>query len=133
MKFKYKKLAPGLIRPIIPVTLLYKDKSVIYEALVDSGADMCMFPAQIGEILGFDIEDGKKGSLGGVVGKTVDAYYHDIDIEIGGNRTHATIGFTEESRFDYGFLGQVGVFNYYTIHFFYRKGVVELRPDIWVN
>lgn len=133
MKFKYKKLAPGLSRPIIPVTLHVKDRSITYEALVDSGADMCMFPAQIGEILGLDVKSGKKGSLGGVIGKSSEAYYHDIDIEIGGNVTHATVGFTEESRFDYGFLGQVGIFNYYTIHFFYRKGIVELRPDVHVN
>lgn len=133
MKFKYKKLAPGFIRPIIPVTILYKDKSVIYEALVDSGADMCMFPSQIGEVLGFDVKSGKKGSLGGVVGKKVDAYYHNLDIEIGGNRTHATVGFTQESHFDHGFLGQLGIFNYYTVHFFYRKGIVELRPDVKVN
>lgn len=133
MKFKYKKIASGLIRPIIPVTLHYKGKSLRYEALVDSGADMCMFPAQIGEIIGIDIKKGEKGDLGGVVGKTVDAYYHEIDIEIGGNKIHVKVGFTEESRFDHGFLGQIGVFNSYTVHFFYRKGVVELRPDVRVN
>lgn len=133
MKFKYKKLGPGLIRPIIPVTLRVKNASVVYEALVNSGADMCMFPAEIGELLGLDIRQGKRGSLGGVVGQSVDAYYHEIDIEIGGNVTHATAGFTEESRFDHGFLGQRGIFNYYTVHFYYRKGIVEIRPDIRVN
>lgn len=61
MKFKYKKLAPGLIRPIIPITLHYHNQSVTYEALVDSGADMSMFPAQIGELLGIDIKSGQKG------------------------------------------------------------------------
>lgn len=133
MKFKYKQLAPGLFRPIIPVTLHYQGHTITYEALVDSGADMCMFPAQIGELIGIDIQNGRKGTLGGVVGKTVDAYYHDIDLEIGGNITHVTAGFTEESKFDHGFLGQRGIFNSYTIHFFYRKGTLELRQDVHVN
>ena len=133
MKFKYKKLAPGFIRPIIPVTLRYKTKAITYEALVDSGADMCMFPSQIGELLGINVQSGKKGAMSGVIGKATDVYYHDVDLEIGGNVTHATVGFTKESNFDHGFLGQRGVFNYYTIHFFYRKGVLELRPDIRVN
>ena len=92
-----------------------------------------MFQAEIGELLGIDIKRGRKGSLGGVVGETVNAYYHEIDIEIGGNKTRANAGFIEESKFDHGFLGQVGVFTYYTVNFFYRKGIVELRPDIKVN
>lgn len=133
MKFKYKKLTPGLIRPIIPITLHYQGKSVQYEALVDSGADMCMFPAQIGEILGLDLKKGKKGQMSGVIGKSADVYYHDIELEIGGNITCATVGFTKAYNFDYGFLGQRGMFNCYTVHFFYRKGIIELRPDVQVN
>lgn len=133
MKFKYKKLAPGLIRPIIPVTLHYNNQSIMYEALVDSGADISMFPAQIGTLLGIDVKGGRKGDLGGVVGKSVDAYYHDIDIEIGDNVTHGTAGFIDESKFDHGFLGQLGIFSYYSVHFFYRNGVVELRPNTDIN
>ena len=41
MKFSYKKIAPGIIRPIIPIELIHKDISVPYEVLVDSGADFC--------------------------------------------------------------------------------------------
>lgn len=133
MKFKYKKLAPGLFRPIIPITLHFQKESVRYEALVDSGADKCMFPAQIGEILGIKVKNGKKGQMSGVFGKPTDVYYHDIDIDIGGNITRVTVGFTNEYNFDHGFLGQIGAFNNYTIHFFYRKGIVELRPDVQVN
>lgn len=133
MKFKYKKLAPGLIRPIIPITLHYHNQSVTYEALVDSGADMSMFPAQIGELLGIDIKSGQKGELQGVVGQSVAAYYHDIDIEIGGNKTRITAGFIDESKFDHGFLGQIDIFRCYSVHFFYRKGMIELRPDMAVN
>lgn len=48
MKFKYKKFGPFL-RPVIPVKLKYQDRSIGYEVLVDSGADLCIFDAEIGE------------------------------------------------------------------------------------
>ncbi|MBI5613938.1 hypothetical protein HY947_03355 [Candidatus Gottesmanbacteria bacterium] len=88
MQFKYKRIAPGIIRPIISITLRYKqNKPIGYEALVDSGADMCVFPAQIGELLGIKIKNGTSGSLSGVIGKSGKIYYHDIIVDIGGNST----------------------------------------------
>ena len=67
MKFRYKKIAPKLIRPIIPITIQYKDNQPIdYEALVDSGADMCLLPAQIGVLCGVPVRKGKPGNVTGV-------------------------------------------------------------------
>jgi len=45
MKFRYKKYGPSILRPIIPIEIVYKDKSVPYEVLIDSGADFCIFDA----------------------------------------------------------------------------------------
>jgi hypothetical protein len=50
MKFDYKKFGPGVIRPIIPIKVLYNGQIVSYNVLVDSGADMCLFDSQIGEL-----------------------------------------------------------------------------------
>ena len=55
MKFSYKKIAPGIIRPIIPIELIHKDISVPYEVLVDSGADFCVFDAEIADIINLSI------------------------------------------------------------------------------
>jgi len=60
MKFKYKKYAPGILRPVIPIEIIYKNRSIPYEVLVDSGADFCIFDAQIGEILEIDITSGEQ-------------------------------------------------------------------------
>jgi len=51
MKFRDKKYRPGVLKPVIPIEIIYKEKSVPYEVLIDSGADFCIFDAQIGEIL----------------------------------------------------------------------------------
>ena len=47
MKFKYKAYGDSL-RPVIPVTLLYKKAHVDHEVLIDSGSDHCFFDAEIG-------------------------------------------------------------------------------------
>jgi len=46
MKFRYKKFN-GILRPVIPITLENARKEVRYEVLVDSGADLCLFDADI--------------------------------------------------------------------------------------
>ncbi|MEK7592429.1 MAG: hypothetical protein AAB508_03475 [Patescibacteria group bacterium] len=134
MQFKYKRIAPGVIRPIISVTLKYKqNRPINYEALVDSGADMCVFPAQIGELLGINIKNGTSGSLSGVIGKSGKIYYHDIIVDIGGNSTQVNAGFSYSHKIQCGFLGQKGIFNIYIVQFQYRKEFVELRPYQNVN
>jgi len=134
MKFKYKKITQEIIRPIIPVILRYKqNKPVAFEALVDSGADMCVFPAQIGELLGINIKSGIIGSLSGVIGKSGKIYYHNIIVEIGGNSTQINAGFSYSKKIQCGFLGQKGIFNIYIVQFQYRKAIIELRPYLNVN
>lgn len=60
MKFNHKKLAPGVLRPIIPIAVGHNDFFVSYEVLVDSGADMCIFDAEIGELLGIEYRKRRK-------------------------------------------------------------------------
>jgi hypothetical protein len=74
MKFKYKKFRVPptvafperkyLLRPIIPILISYQNKTIGYEALLDSGADFCIFHAEIGEFLGVPILEGKKEPFG---------------------------------------------------------------------
>lgn len=54
MKFRYHKLllkerspffGSTILKPIIAVKVIIKDKELNYEALMDSGADFCIFDA----------------------------------------------------------------------------------------
>src|SRR3989338_1044652 len=134
VKFKYKKIAPGLVRPIIPIDLSYKHFSPIsYEALADSGADICVFPSQIGELMGINIKSGSVGQLQGVIGKTGKIYYHDICIDIGGYQYIVNAAFSYSAKLQYGFLGHRGIFNKFIIQFQTRKEVVEFRQETNIN
>lgn len=68
MKFKYKKYGPKFIRPVISIRVSNKDgsKSRRYEVLIDSGADLNIFDAEIAELLGIDLESGQESFVYGI-------------------------------------------------------------------
>ena len=73
IKFSLEKPSPifgkAILKPIIPIKIKFKENSIKYNALIDSGADFCIFDAEVGEYLGIDIKSGKKEIVGGIVGK----------------------------------------------------------------
>lgn len=128
MKFKYKKYGPEVIRPIIPIELIYKDKSINYEVLVDSGADSCIFDAQIGELLGIDITKGKKQQVAGITGTSEPFYIYPVKINIGGWSYNIEAGFLPNiAAMGYGVVGQKGFFDLFTVKFDFIKEQIELK------
>ena len=115
-------------RPVIPMRLIKGEKDVRYHAIIDSGADLCIFHAQIGEVLGLTIESGKLLKFNGISGEQLTAYFHDIEIEVGGHRFDCYAGFSRDiENMPYGLLGQVGFFDLFNVIFDYKKGRTELK------
>jgi hypothetical protein len=126
MQFSYKKfkLVDGteLIKPIIPIGLLFNGKLIRYEALIDSGADFNIFDAEVGELLGIDIRSGKEVKFSGIVGEPFEVYLHNITIEIGGWQYKITAGFSYKiSPYGFGILGQRGFFDLFRVRFYFLK------------
>ena len=117
------------LRPIIRVKVSNKldpSKNLKTTALVDSGADICVFDAQIGEQIGLNIESGKLLVINGVADKPVKAYFHDIILTVAGYDLPRYVGFSREMRSSVsGILGQVGFFDSYKITFNYKKEKIE--------
>jgi len=67
--------------PLIPVGLSYSGQTTAFEflAIIDSGADHCVFPALFGRQVGIPIETGRKASTVGVTGVGL-TYYHQVDV-----------------------------------------------------
>ncbi len=128
MKFKYKKYASGVLRPVIPIEIVHKNIAVPYEVLVDSGADFCIFDAQIGDILGIKIEEGKKMDVAGITGAVEPYYIHPITIKVGGWPFDILVGFLPGiGKFGYGVVGQRGFFDIFTVKFDLLKEEIELK------
>ena len=127
MKFKYKKYGPHILRPVIPVEIVYKGRSILYEVLVDSGADLCVFDAEIGEVLGIDVVRGERQAIGGVTGTKESFFLHTITLKIGSVSYTARVGFLPNmARMSYGVLGQQGFFDHFVVAFDFHKKEIKL-------
>ena len=134
MQFPCKKFkladSTELLKPIIPIGLLFNGKSVKYEALIDSGADFNIFNAEIGELLGIDIRSGKKVKFSGIAGEPFEVFLHNLTLEIGGWQYKIVAGFSYEiSPYGFGILGQRGFFDLFRVKFIFSKGIIEITPE----
>ncbi len=129
MKFKYKSYGDAL-RPVIPVTLLYKGAYVDYEVLVDSGSDHCFFDSEIGEDIGIYKSNSEIKEVFGVGGKISLYYKHKVTIRIGKKSFETEVGFMPNlggNIVSYGIVGQQGFFDKFIVRFDYIKEEVELK------
>ena len=131
MKFGYKKIIIDeneILRPVIPVEIIYKGLQVRYEVLVDSGADGNIFDAEIGRILNIDIEKGERRRVAGITGIPEDYYVHPVTIKVGGWEYKTQAGFLPNiARLGYGVVGQKGFFDIFIVKFDLLKTSIELR------
>ena len=128
MKFQYKKYGKGVLRPVIPIEISYKDRSVPYEVLVDSGADFCIFDAEIGELLGIVVENGEPQRVSGITGVVETYYVHPVTIKVGGWTYSIKAGFLPNiARLGYGIVGQRGFFDLFVVKFDFGKEEIELK------
>lgn len=79
-------------RPYLRVRYLnpHTGKSLQAWALIDTGADDCVLPADFAGLLGHDLEAGNKVQIGGIHGHDF-AYQHTTKIEIPGFSTEETL------------------------------------------
>ena len=140
MKFSYIKVplskrmlafpeVPSVKRPQIIVKLSYRDKSIKYYALIDSGSDYCLFPARVGEQLGIEIERGIHEKIRGING-FANCFFHSVSIDVGGSPLDVKVGFSKDmDNMSQGILGQLGFFDNFTVTFDFNKSTVELKPS----
>lgn len=135
MKFRYRRInlknpfntKNFILRPIIPLSLWHKNKSLRYEALIDSGADFNIFPLQIAEDLGIKFKDHKKILFKGIGGDMGEGIIGDISLELGGRNISTKAVFADVGN---GVLGQYGFFDICTVNFNLKKKIIEIE-QMW--
>lgn len=128
MKFRYKKYGSGVIRPVIPLKVAYGNKTLVQEVLVDSGADLCLFDAEVGASIGIPIERGELCTFAGVNADPQPAYMHPIKVILGGWEYTIRAGFVPHFAPIYGIVGQMGFFQLFSVKFTYQKEEIEIKP-----
>ena len=81
MRIKYA-LTSGIPRPLIQVKLFFKNHFLITEALVDSGADFCIFPTEAASFLDIPIKSGRKVHLTGLLKGKTTLYLYPLKLTI---------------------------------------------------
>lgn len=129
MKFRYARFG-NVLRPVIPIKIKNGERAIVYQVLVDSGADMCLFDAEVGEAVGIDVRKGKLYEVFGVGGKASAYYMHQLDMEVGGWSYTIRAGFMPHvgnRHMPYGIVGQSDFFEFFVVKFDLRKEEIELR------
>lgn len=135
MKLKYRKSSSPapfskrqkLNRPIIPVSLRSNTDSLRFEALIDSGADFCIFPTSIARKLGIDFTSLKTIYFSSATGDTVKGSVSGIDLDIGEGQFKTKIVFADLPG-NIGILGQYGFFDKFIVKFDLARKEIELKP-----
>ncbi len=114
-------------RPTVPIQIIYKGKiSYLFQALVDSGSDRNLFPADIGEALGIDIKNGKQNPIYGIGGIKVIAYTHTVTLVIENYKFETEIDFCYKQKDP--LLGRSGFFSHFKrVDFKETKRVIDFK------
>ena len=127
--FKYQTTGRSrLPRPFIPLTLRHKDRTVKIKALVDSGADFCMFDGELTSLLDIDLTKLEKINVSGVTGAAI-GYVAHIEIGVDGQffPTPAIFSFDYSPDEFGGLAGQLGFFDTYIVEFNRKAMSVVLK------
>ena len=135
MKFPYLKLPSidlnlkWIARPYIQVKLTGSKDYRIGYALIDSGADRCLFNIEIAEKLGLDLVEAPEELFSGIEGGSLKVKLHKVKIQIVGmgEEIEVTAGFVKSSGVT-AILGQDGFFDNFRIKFERDHGIVEINP-----
>ncbi len=127
-EFKYKK-AESYKRPIIPISIKYRKKRTGYLTLIDSGADFCIFHADIAEVLSIDLNKLPEKKFGGIKKDGLcTGYIAIVEIGIDNEFFEYPVLFSKEIAPDgYGILGQRGFFEKYKVTLDYSTDNIYLR------
>lgn len=126
MNFYYETVIPGISRPIIPVFLKSKTKFIFYRALIDSGADYCIFSIDLASLLGIKLSSKNKVSFVGVGQERINGYWSSLSLKVGEVSYQCKVIFAEISEFGHGILGQKGFFDHFDVRLSYKDKLIEL-------
>ena len=116
--------------PLVDVELIGPRGSLVVKALLDSGASMSLFRAEIAYYLGVAVREGEALSLQGIRGSVM-AYRHKIPVRVGQEKLDCEIAFASQIETSFNLLGRNNFFLPFLITFDEKlqKVIVETNPQ----
>jgi hypothetical protein len=126
--------AENVLKPLIPIVVRYREKKEKVFALVDSGADACLFPAGVAERLGIDVRAGARHDFVGISASRTPFFFHEVEILFGKYQQKTKVGFSASQNIGAGgILGQQGFFNHFVISFDHKNKFLEIKKPTWIT
>lgn len=126
--FEYKPLpnSKGKLYPLAKIDILYQKKKQTFWPIIDSGANVSIFPKAVGDALGIDFE-GDPEPIEGVAG-TFLGYPHYVNIKLEDYHELISIRALFMIGEPYPLLGREGIFEKFDVLFQERlKKVIFMR------
>ena len=116
-------------RPLLRMALVHRNRFLDCYGLVDSGADLCLFPLSFAQALGFDMASGIMDISSGIGSENVPTYHWPVGIDLQGiSRFEVYAGFTTGLEpWGIGLLGQSGFFDRFRISFDHARGLYYIE------
>jgi len=115
-----------LLRPIIPVSIGYKNRSFYFEALIDAGSDINIFTKELAEKLGINLQNKRNVHFSGIESGLNEGFIASANLGIGNFAINTKIVFSDSAG-SKGILGQFGFFDKFVVKFDLIKKEIELR------
>lgn len=112
--------------PAIPLHIISSKEKFYTAALIDSGAVVSIFKADIAHQLGIEIEKGQEIILGGVGGR-IKGYHHKIKVQIGRKILEIPVVFSHEYLVSFNLLGRDTFFENFVITFDEKNQKIKLE------
>lgn len=119
-------LIDGKLYPVVKLFLEHKHNSIKTSALLDSGATVSVFNANVAEDLKINLEAGEKRVFQSATSKLV-AYVHEINMVIDNQRFPCKIAFSNDLSTSLNLLGRETVFDKFIITFNEKNKEITLE------
>ena len=116
-------------RPVLSLALVNGAHRLSCYAIVDSGADHCVFPRSFMQPLGLDPLAAPVDMTSGVGGTNIPTHFADVTLDFGPTQFSVYAGFTTGmDQIGIGLLGQSGFFDRHKVTFDYKSKLFTIEP-----
>jgi len=127
MKLSYLKFRDRFL-PIVSIWLKGGEEWVEFKAFVDSEAGYSIFKAEMAEILGLRLEDGKESYVTVGDGSLIKVYLRDVHVRIADKEFEAAVGFSRHLGIGFNVIGRSDIFERFKICFDESEKMIVFFP-----
>ena len=122
----------GQERPIVAVTVSVPGKQpVLFDALVDTGADVSLFPLSVADRLGLDLSQQPEVTVFAAIGGQCQYRLHEVELELrrapDAFRWKGSVGFVGREM-SYAILGTRGFFQFFDLNYSSSRQTIDIAP-----